>query len=95
MTDTKPKLLKLSEAEAIARDATKAALAAHPKKAWFDDPNLTLGTFFPDDDHYEFSLYLAGERPADGVVLTTAVVDRRTGKVKVTIKPEAIEEATT
>ena len=79
------KLISLQEAEAIARAATNDALAKHPKASWYDDPNLTLGTFFPDERRYEFSLYLAAERPSDGLLLTTAVVDRATGNVEVTV----------
>lgn len=42
-------------------------------------------TFFPDEDHYEFSLYLASEKAGDGVMLTTARVDRVTGAVGVAL----------
>lgn len=81
----KTKHISLPEAEAIARAATRDALAQHPHPSWFGDPNLTLGTFFPDEDHYEFSLYLAAEKPSDGVILTTATVDRTTGSVSVAL----------
>lgn len=81
----KTKHISLPEAEAIARAATRNALAQHPQPSWFSDPNLTLGTFFPDEDHYEFSLYLAAGKPSDGVMLTTATVDRITGAVGVAL----------
>ena len=81
----KTKRISLPEAETIARAATHDALAQHPQPSWFGDPNLTLGTFFPDEDHYEFSLYLAAEKSSDGVMLTTAKVDRITGAVGVAL----------
>lgn len=73
----------------MARAATRDALAQHPPHPWKDDARLTLGTFFPDHGHYQFSLYLAAEKASDGVVLTTATVDRITGEVDVTLHEDA------
>ena len=89
------KRISLPEAEAIARAATHDALAQHPQPSWIGDPNLTLGTFFPDGDHYEFSLYIAAEKPSDGVILTTATVDRITGAVNVALHTSEWTKATT
>ena len=90
-----PQRLTLKEAEAIAQRATRETLEALPKPDWHQNPNLTLGTFFPDDETYEFSLYLAGNRPSDAVVLTTATVNRLSGEVVVEIHaPTSSTEAT-
>lgn len=85
MMAEKTKHISLPEAEIIARAATRDVLAQHPEPSWFGDPNLTLGTFFPDADHYEFSLYIAADKPSDGVILTTATVDKITGAVGVAL----------
>lgn len=88
----KTKLLSLADAETVAREATRGALAQHASLAWQDDPNLTLGTFFPDEGHYQFSLYLAAEKPRDGVMLTTATVNRITGLVDVVVHDAAMKQ---
>ena len=75
---------ELEELREIARLATYEALKAYEPfpKEW--EKNLTLGTFFEGDDRI-FELYIAAEKPADAIVISSARVSRRTRSVQVTI----------
>ena len=74
--------LTVDELEPIARDATRHALEAYVKAfaPYRNSPNLTLGTVIKDDV-LTFQLYIAAERPADGLVLTSTRVSRENGEV--------------
>lgn len=79
---TAPK--ELDELQEIARVATRAALEGYEPlpKEW--EKNLTLGISFEGDERI-FELYIAAERPAEVVVISTARVNRKTRDVVVTI----------
>ncbi len=74
---------ELDELQEIARVATREALEEYifPEE-W--KMNLTLGTFFDGDDRI-FELYVAADRPADAIVISTARVNRKTRDVQVKI----------
>ncbi|MDB5805165.1 MAG: hypothetical protein JWN73_2487 [Betaproteobacteria bacterium] len=76
---------ELDELQELARSATQDALLDYESvpKEWKE--NLTLGTFFPDDEHRIFQLYVATERPSDAIIISTARVNRNTRLVDVTI----------
>ena len=76
------KRFTVDELEPIARDATRDALEGYAEALapYRDSPNLTLGTII-EDEVLTFQLYIAGERPADGVVLASTKVSRIAGAV--------------
>ena len=75
---------ELDELQEIARIATRSALQRYERIPEEWDRNLTLGTFFDGDDRI-FELYIAAERPAEAVVISTARVNRKTKEVVVVI----------
>lgn len=79
----KPK--ELDELQEIARVATREELKNYEpiSEAW--EKNLTLGTFF-DGDNRIFELYVAAERPADAIMISSARVNRKTRVATVEIK---------
>ena len=87
----KKKRLTVREMEPIAREATRSALRAYK---WSQLPweDLTLGVMDTPIDA-TFELYFCAERPEDGVVITSTVIDRYTGEVlKVEVFLEKLEE---
>ena len=83
---------ELDDLREIARVATRAALENFEPIPPEWNARLTLGTFFDGDDRI-FELYVAGERPRDAIVLTSARVNRRTKEVTVSVtnlKPRSI-----
>ena len=79
---TAPK--ELDELQEIARLATRTALDRYKPMPAEWEKNLTLGTFFEGEDRI-FELYIAAEKPADAVVISTARVNRKSRNVVVTI----------
>ena len=79
---TAPK--ELDELQEIARVATRTALEGYEPMPEEWGKNLTLGTFF-EGDYRIFELYIAAEKPADAVVISTARVNRKSRNVVVTI----------
>lgn len=75
---------ELDDLQEIARVATRAALKAYEPIPPEWEKRLTLGTLFEGDDRV-FELYVAGERPRDAIVLTSARVNRLTQSVSVQI----------
>jgi hypothetical protein len=75
---------ELDELQAIARVATRTALDGYEPMPEEWAKNLTLGTVFDGDDRI-FELYVAAEKPADAVVISTARVNRKSRNVVVTI----------
>jgi hypothetical protein len=75
---------ELDELQEIARIATRSALQRYERIPEERDRNLTLGTFFDGDDRI-FELYIAAERPAEAMVISTARVNRKTKEVVVVI----------
>lgn len=75
---------ELDELQEIARIATRAALEEYERIPAEWEKNLTLGTFFDGDDRI-FELYVAGERPSDAVVVSSARVSSKTKSVSVVI----------
>jgi hypothetical protein len=75
---------ELDELQEIARIATRTALEEYERIPAESEKNLTLGTFFDGDDRV-FELYIAGERPADAVVISSARVNRKAKTVSVVI----------
>ncbi len=85
MTAQKKKRFNESELEPVARDATRKALeqALAEGYSWISpeqDEKLTLGTFI-EDDRCIFALYIAGERPRDGLIVSKVAVERYTGEL--------------
>ena len=75
---------ELEALQEIARAATYEALKSYepvPEK-WKE--HLTLGTFF-DGNERIFQLYVAAERPAEAIILSTARVNRLTKEISVTV----------
>ena len=75
---------ELDDLREIARVATRTALESFEPIPPEWNAQLTLGTFFDGEDRI-FELYVAGERPRDAIVLTSARVNRRTKEVTVTV----------
>ena len=75
---------ELDELQEIARVATRTALEGYEPMPEEWKKNLTLGTFFEGAD-WIFKLYIAAEKPADAVVISTARVNRKSRNVVVTI----------
>lgn len=75
---------ELDELQQIARLATREALEAYEPVPEEWEKNLVLGTFFEGDDRI-FSLYVAGERPSDAIVITEARINRHTRSVQVSV----------
>ena len=76
----KMKRFRVSELEPVARDATREALKACVPPSDEDRKLLTLGTMFTDEA-VVFELYVPGERPRDGRVISRATVNRTTGEL--------------
>ncbi|WP_269533273.1 hypothetical protein [Chitinimonas sp. BJYL2] len=75
---------ELDVLQEIARVATRTALEAYEPIPSEWERNLTLGTLFDGDDRI-FELYIAAEKPADAIVISSARVNRKTKAVAVTI----------
>lgn len=75
---------ELDELQEIARLATRIALEGYEPVPEEWEKNLTLGTFFEGEERI-FELYIAAEKPADAVVISTARVNRKSRDVVVTI----------
>jgi hypothetical protein len=75
---------ELDELQELAREATRETLEAYEPLPDEWKENLTLGTFFEGDDRI-FELYVAAERPADAIVISSARVNRKTRSVSVTV----------
>lgn len=75
---------ELDDLQELARVATRAELERYEPIPEEWKSVLTLGTFFDGDDRI-FELYVARERPADAIVLTSARVNRNTRDVSVTV----------
>jgi len=75
---------ELEELQEIARVATRAALEAYEPIPEDWNRTLALGTRF-DGDERIFELYVAKDRPGDGIVLTSARVNRLSKFVAVTV----------
>lgn len=84
MVIAKKRKLKLSEMEAIAKEATRAALVGYVPLTAEEEKNLTLGSGIADTEGV-FELYIATDRPQDAKVISCAKVDRLTGEVKVEV----------
>lgn len=84
MVNTRKRKLNLSEMEAIAKDATRAALVEYTPPTEEDDKNLTLGSGITDIEGI-FELYIAADRPQDAKVISCAKVNRLTGEVTVEV----------
>ena len=84
MVITKRRKLNLSEMEAIAKEATKEALAGYVRPTPEEERNLTLGSGITDTEGV-FELYIATDRPQDARVVSCARVDRFTGDVTVEV----------
>ena len=84
MVTTKGRKLKLSEMEAIAKDATRTALVGYTPPTAEEEKNLTLGSGLTDTEGI-FELYIATDRPQDAKVISCAKVNRLTGEVKVDV----------
>ena len=82
LISTVPK--ELDELQELARVATREALEAYEPFPDEWKENLTLGTFFDGDDRI-FELYVAAERPAGGIVISSTRINRKTKAVQVTI----------
>lgn len=76
----KKKLMKLAEAEAIARVATHDALMQHAPLSDEDKKGLALGKLLTDEA-WVFELYVPAEKPQDAKVISRATVSRTTGQV--------------
>lgn len=75
---------ELDELQEIARLATRRELENYERWPTEWDENLTLGTYFDGDDRV-FELYIAKDRPADAIVISTARVNRDTRSVTVIV----------
>ena len=75
---------ELDELQEIARIATRTALEGYEPIPEEWEKNLTLGTFFEGEERI-FELYIAAEKPADAVVISTARVNRKSKGVVVAI----------
>jgi hypothetical protein len=73
---------ELDELEEIARLATRNELENYERLPPEWEADLTLGIYF-DGDERVFELYIAKERPAGGIVISTARVNRKTRSVSV------------
>jgi hypothetical protein len=84
-------LKELDELQEIARVATRTALEGYEPmpEEWKKD--LTLRTFFEDDERI-FELYIAAEKPSDALVISTARVNRKSREVVVIISNLAKRE---
>ncbi|WP_143133376.1 hypothetical protein [Pseudoduganella namucuonensis] len=78
------KLLGLSEMEAIAKNATFAALAGYVPPSNEEKAVMTLGKVVTDTEGI-FELYIPSERPQDAKVISCAKVSRMTGEVRVEV----------
>lgn len=79
------KRLHLSVLEEAVRNATRIAFkeALANGKTWLNADqikNLTLGTII-EDDVCIFFLYIAREKPADGLIVSKAIIDRYCAKL--------------
>ena len=74
----------LDELQELARDATRKALEEYEAIPEEWEKNLTLGTFFEDEDRI-FELYIAADRPSDAIVISSARVNRKDKSVRITI----------
>ena len=84
MVIAKRRKLNLSEMEAIAKEATKAAFVGYVPPTPEEERNLTLGSGITDTEGV-FELYIATDRPQDAKVISCAKVDRLTGDVTVEV----------
>ena len=84
MVNTNKRKLNLSEMEAIAKEATRAALVGYTPPTAEEDKNLTLGSGITDTEGV-FELYIATDKPQDAKVISCAKVSRLTGEVTVEV----------
>lgn len=84
MVTEKKRTLKLSEMEAIAKEATRAAMVGYVHPTVEEEKNHTLGSGITDAEGV-FELYIATDRPEDAKVISCAKVNRLTGVVTVEI----------
>ncbi len=84
LRDHMGKRKELDELQELARVATRAELEQYEPIPDEWKTALTLGTFFDGDDRI-FELYVARDRPADAIVLTSARVNRVTRDVAVKV----------
>lgn len=75
---------ELDKLQELAREATRKALEEYEPIPAEWEKNLTLGTLFDGEDRI-FELYVAGERPADAIVISSARVSGKDKSVRVTI----------
>jgi hypothetical protein len=76
--------LNLSEMEALARNATRAALGAYTPLTEEEKKELTLGSSLSDIEGV-FELYLAKDKPQNAKLVSCAKVDRFAGEVQLEI----------
>jgi predicted nucleic acid-binding protein len=81
--------LDLAAIQESAREPLREALAAYrlPEAV---KPLLTVGSGFIENDEGIVEIYVAAERPTDAVVLATALVDRYSGRVVVSVDDDAV-----
>ncbi len=75
---------ELEDLQEIARRATREALEQYEPIPMEWEKNLTLGTFF-EENYRIFELYVAGEKPSDAIIISSARVNRRDRSVKVVV----------
>ncbi|WLE58845.1 hypothetical protein GIY62_17315 [Burkholderia plantarii] len=81
---SKSNLLKLSEMESIAKEATYEALRAYVPISDEDKNALVLGKVLTDEAGV-FELYVPGDKAQNAKVVSRASVDRATGQVTVEV----------
>jgi hypothetical protein len=81
---SKSNLLKLSEMESIAKEATYEALRAYVPPSDEDKKALVLGKVLTDEAGV-FELYVPADKAQNAKVISRASVDRTTGQVTVEV----------
>lgn len=84
MVATKKSKLEFAAMEAIAKEATRAALVDYVPLTEEDAKHLTLGSGISDTEGV-FELYIAKDKPQDAKVISCAKVNRLTGDVQVEV----------
>lgn len=84
MVTTKKDKLGFAEMEAIAKEATRAALVDYLPLTEAEAKDLTLGSGISDTEGV-FELYIAKDKPQDAKVISCAKVNRMTGDVQVEV----------
>jgi hypothetical protein len=75
--------LSLAQCEGIAREATREHLRGYELPSGIRE-KLTLGSSL-EDDQWIFELYIPGQKPQDGIVLTRTKVNRNNGICEVEV----------